>query len=174
MPCVEPMYSEYVVSVVWGDALFLPHHWWHTVHAAKENDSVSISLNCWFDPSRELSSISNDLPYPPTPEMHIYLSRQIDTLLGDGVSPDERAATARAMHAYLDGSRTAADGADESLDEARAGKRNFVMHVLAALYGERGAAQFFRTFHDERRWSRLKRTCFAPGLEGKGGRGVLS
>ena len=38
-----------------GDALFLPHAWWHHVHAtcgdsSSASDGLSVSLNFWFNP----------------------------------------------------------------------------------------------------------------------------
>jgi hypothetical protein len=167
-----------------GDALFLPNHWWHHIHAPgvdagaddgagrgpgpNVNGRGAISLNYWFSPHAELAA--STLPaWPPHPHMHAVLARSVEGLLVRALPRRDLAASAFAsLGVLLDGAvLEAAHAANPSgalgtgpRGKAFLGVRNFVLRALVALYGRAGAARFCATFLGEERWAKLRMVCF--------------
>jgi hypothetical protein len=141
-----------------GDALFLPSHWWHHVHARHAND-VSISLNMWFDGSRlPLQDLQRGgaLPTPPTAAMDAHMAREAETLIA-AVAPrcTERARCFAALRAALAG-----EAAPDGVGAEAAARVHFVAQMLAGVYGQEGARSFARCHLDPQRWTTLRRVCF--------------
>ena len=87
--CAELKGEGALASLEAGDGLFIPCHWWHHIHSCDEND-VSISLNFWFDPSREMHEVlqrDGALPFPPPKEIHANVAREIEAFVHSSVAP---------------------------------------------------------------------------------------
>jgi hypothetical protein len=154
-----------------GDGLFIPNGWWHHIHSRPDND-VSISLNFWFDPSRELQERMQrgaPLPSPPTSPLMLHMAREAESLaIGVDARCDARARFFRSMLTILEGrgyggfDPLLGGGATQASAEPALARRNMLLHTLVAVFGEEGAAAFCRVFLDPRRWTKLKA---APFLE---------
>ena len=172
-----------------GDGLYLPENWWHHVHAREdEGDERSVSLNFWFDASRELHDhfdARGAFPWPPTAPHMLHISREVEALAASvGARGVEGAAFFRSLRARLAGRRD--DEGDEEVDEGHGGSagggappppggetlpplsaeavgmRNFLLALLVQIFGEGGALDFCDAFLDWRRFTRLvlKPVCF--------------
>ena len=141
-----------------GDTLFIPHNWWHHIHASQgsESERLSISLNMWFNPFQEFTATTIK-PWPPIwAHVHAHIARAVEALV---TSRSGKAADAFAeMIGLLDGTRV--DGEGNAKEEKRRMMRNYVMHRLVGTYGRSGAAAFCRTFLHPSRWSEVRRVCF--------------
>ena len=169
-----------------GDCLYIPHGWWHHIAArAGGATPVSISLNFWFDPSRELHEqlrSTGRLPSPPNAAMLTQMTREAEAL-ASRASAEERARFFGGVIEALEAAEGRAAGAAGSaaapradkthtlaasgtqVDEKLASIRTFVCQVLLAAFGQNGAASdYARTYLDARRWAGL-RPVFCLDLE---------
>ena len=143
-----------------GDGLFIPSMWWHHIQSSAANE-LSISLNFWFDPSRELHAALQSaagLPHPPTPSLHQQLAREVEALVA-ATTPtmSQRAAFFSSVASVLAGDLAASPG---ELGADSVAKRNFVLQMLVSIFGQEGARRFCAAYLDPRRWSGLQRVCF--------------
>jgi hypothetical protein len=154
-----------IASLGPGDGLFLPSHWWHHIHSCATNE-VSISLNFWFDPSREMHAVMHSqgrLPSPLPRAVHANISRELEAFAVT-IAPTfaERARLFQGLLAMLEG--------DDPNDREVNGKallepcvlavRNYLAVALVRTYGEQGAAEYCRAYLDPRRWSEVQSRAF--------------
>ena len=74
----------YEIDLGPGDVLYIPHHWWHHVETTSGDaavDSLSLSLNLWFDFEPRLV----DPALPLTPGLLLELARHVESWLGEAV-----------------------------------------------------------------------------------------